>query len=110
MSTPHPDTQIQMIDDMLIRKYQFNIGDIVRIIDFHTGEKSSEFTTIRYPYFYPIDKEQTYVTDLNPIPYKACELELIGKNPNGEKQTFKYLQQWREKAGSKEYRDNWVPA
>jgi hypothetical protein len=110
MSTPHPDTQVQMADDMLRREYKFNIGDVVKI-QTSFNDKLEEFTsTIRYPYYFSIDDEQSYITNIGPIPYKDSELKIIKKNPNGEIQTYDYLQKWRDETDSKEYRDKWVPA
>lgn len=106
MSSPHPDMRIKMFEDMLKRNYDFHIGDIVLLKD---NDNEYDFLTIKSPYFYSIDGEQSYLIEDSAIPFKKSELILVGKNPNGEKMTIEYLENMIKKCKSKKYRENYKP-
>lgn len=86
MVIPHASTQIEMLEDLLTREFKFFRGDICRVnADWYSREEKK--VLIRYPYFYRIEGEQTYLTKETPTPFKESELELIANNTEGVEQT-----------------------
>jgi hypothetical protein len=108
MSTPHPDTQIRMMKEMLEREYEFFNGDVVEINSKFENGYNGVQTTIKFPYYYDWEGHQTYITEKTPVPYTKDELTIIERNPNGKEETMKFFNDHILRSDSQEYRDNYV--
>ena len=110
MSKPHPLIAIRMfqkvLSDIRTENIKFFVGDIVKISD--KFEKSSFIATIKYPYCYPIQDEQSYCVENYVIPWKESEIKLIQANKNGREDTVKLFEDCIAKAEMELKNDTWV--
>lgn len=101
MSSPSPDIQVKMLEEMLLRKYKFNIGDkvkLVRLLCTDADTLEGSIFTVWFPYFYYSQDytgkyTQAYILRETPIPFTENEMELIEASGKTQEDTIKYLQE-----------------
>ncbi|WCK57441.1 hypothetical protein PP175_25580 (plasmid) [Aneurinibacillus sp. Ricciae_BoGa-3] len=75
--------RIAEVEEELSRTWtKFRAGDTCKVVGGYPDLIGLE-VTIKFPYAFPIDGEQSYISNQTPCPFKESELEFVRQNLYG---------------------------
>lgn len=71
-----PERQKEVEEELAHTWTKFRAGDTCKVVGGYPDLIDQE-VTIRFPYAFPIDGEQSYISNQTPCPFKESELEFV---------------------------------